>query len=85
MKAINHYIIIEKIKEEPKKVHGLILSDKDNSDVRYLKGKVISAGNKTEGVKDGDIIYYDRHAGHSVDWLGKLYSVIKEQDVVIVE
>ena len=64
MKAINQYIIIEKIKEEPKKVNGLILSDSENSDVRYLKGKVISAGNKTEGVKDGDVIYYDRHAGH---------------------
>ena len=45
MKAINYYIIVEKIKEEPKKVGGLELTESQNSDVRYLKAKVISTGN----------------------------------------
>ena len=38
MKAINYYIIIDKIKEAPKKVGGLELTEKQDSDVRYLKG-----------------------------------------------
>ena len=55
MKAINYYIVVEKIKEEPKKVGGLELTESQNSDVRYLKAKVISTGNLVEGIADGDI------------------------------
>ena len=39
MKAVNHYIIIEPVKEGPKKVAGLILTEEIDSDNRYLKGK----------------------------------------------
>lgn len=85
MQAINHYIIIEQLKEEPKKVNGLLLTDNVTKDVRYLKGKVISVGNRTEVVKSDDVIYYDRHAGHGIEWQGKLYYVIKQQDIVIIE
>lgn len=85
MQAVNHYIIVEKIKEEPKNVNGLLITDLVTNDVRYLKGKVISVGNNTEVLKKDDIIYYDKHAGHGIDWDGKLYYVIKQQDVVIVE
>lgn len=85
MKAINYYIVIDKIKEEPKKVGGLELTDKQNSDVRYLKGTVISAGNLVEGIKDGDIVHYDRHAGHGIQFNEKLYYVLKAGDIVIVE
>lgn len=66
-------------------VGGLELTDKSDSDVRYLKGKVISAGNLVEGVKDGDIVFYDRHAGHGIQYNDILYSVIKVQDIVLVE
>ena len=59
MKAINHYIIIENIKEGPKKVAGLIMTDETDSDNRYLKAKIISTGNLVEGLKDGDVVYYD--------------------------
>jgi co-chaperonin GroES (HSP10) len=85
MQAVNHFIIIEKIKEEPQKVNGLLITESVSDDVRYLKGKVISVGNKTEVLKEGDIIYYDKHAGHGIEWQGKLFYVIKQQDVVIVE
>lgn len=85
MKAINYYIIIDKIKEAPKKVGGLELTEQQDSDVRYLKGKVISAGNLVEGINDGDIVHYDRHAGHGIQFEEKLYYVLKAGDIVIVE
>ena len=66
MKAVNHYIIIDMIKDEPKKVGGLILTDEINEDNRYLKAKVVSIGNLVEGIKEGDTIYYDKHAGHGI-------------------
>ena len=85
MKAINQYIIIEIIKEGPKKVGGLIMTDETDVDNRYLKAKIISTGNLVEGLKDGDTIYYDKHAGHGISWKDILYRVIRSGDVVLVE
>ena len=85
MKAVNHYIIIDLIKSEPKKVGGLILTDETNEDNRYLKAKVISIGNMVEGIKKDDIIYYDKHAGHGIQHKDKFYGVIKQMDVVLID
>jgi len=85
MQAINYYLIIDKIKEAPKKVGGLELTESQNKDVRYLKGEVISAGDQVPNIKPGDIVRYDKHAGHGIEYDGKLYYVIKISDVVIVE
>ena len=85
MKAVNYYIIIDMIKEEPKTVGGLILTDKTNEDNRYLKAKVISIGNIVEGIEEGDIIYYDKHAGHGIQHKDKFYHVIKQMDVVLID
>ena len=84
MQAINNYIIIEPLKEEPKEDKGLLIMDQHVDDIRYLKGKIISVGNLTEGIKVGDTIYYDRRAGHGIEYDNNLYQVIKQQDVVLV-
>ena len=85
MKAVNHYLIIEPIKEALKKVGGLILTEETNEDNRYLKAKVISIGNIVEGIKENDIIHYDKHAGHGIQHKDKFYHVIKQQDVVLID
>ena len=85
MKAVNYYIIIDRIKNEPKKVAGLILTEKTDEDNRYLKAKVISVGNLVEGIKENDVIYYDKHAGHGIQHKDKFYNVIKQQDVVLLD
>ena len=85
MKAINRYIIVDRIKTEPKKVAGLIMTDDTDVDNRYLRGTIISTGNLVEGLKDGDSIYYDKHAGHAITWKDDLYQVIQSRDVVLVE
>ncbi len=60
MKAINRYIIVDKIKTEPKKVAGLIMTDSTDVDNRYLKAKIVSCGNLVEGLKDGDNLGAER-------------------------
>jgi len=85
MKAINHYIIVEDIKTEPKKVAGLIMTEELDSDNRYIKAKVVSAGNLVEVIKENDIIYYDKHAGHGVQYKDILYQVIRSGDVVLID
>ena len=85
MKAINDYIIIKKDKVEPKKVAGLILTEGLDEDNRYLKAEVISAGDLAKGINDGDVVYYDKNAGHGISWKKDLFYVIEARDVVIVE
>ena len=85
MQAINYFIVIRKIKEAPKKVGGLELTEDQNKDVRYLKAKVVSVGDKVQGIAPGNIIRYDKHAGHGIEWQDELYHVINIGDVVIVE
>tara|TARA_S200002703_G_scaffold146077_1_gene140852 strand:+ start:326 stop:586 length:261 start_codon:yes stop_codon:yes gene_type:complete len=85
MRAINHYIIVQKIKQGPKKVGGLILTEDIDVDNRYIRATVISTGNLVEGIKDNDIVYYDKHAGHGVQYKEILYHVIKSGDVVLID
>jgi len=85
MRAVNNYIIVEKIKQGPKKVGGLILTEDIDEDNRYIKAKVISTGNLVEGIKDNDVVYYDKHAGHGVQYKETLYYVIRSGDVVLID
>lgn len=85
MKAINHFVIVEKIKEEPKKVGGLELTEKQNTDVRYIKGRVISIGDQIDILQEGDLVRYDKHAGHGIEWNESLYYVLKITDIVLIE
>ena len=85
MKAVNNYIIVEKLKQGPKTVGGLILTEKTDEDNRYIKANVISVGNLVEGIKDNDVVYYDKHAGHGVQYKETLYYVIRSVDVVLID
>jgi co-chaperonin GroES (HSP10) len=85
MKAIGIYLIVDKLKVETTKIAGLELTESQNKDVRYLRGKVISSGSQVEGINEGDVVWYDKHAGHGIDIDNKLYQVIKIHDIVIVE
>lgn len=85
MQAINYYVIVDKLKEAPKVVAGLEMTEKQNSDVRYLRAKVVSVGENVPVVKEGDIIRYDKHAGHGIEWNDNLLYVINAGDIVIVE
>tara|TARA_R110000765_G_scaffold37571_1_gene83106 strand:+ start:1185 stop:1442 length:258 start_codon:yes stop_codon:yes gene_type:complete len=85
MKAVNHYLVIERIKDEPTNIGGLILTEETDVDNRYLKAKVISIGSIVEGIKENDIIHYDKHAGHGIQHKDKFYHVIKQIDVVLID
>ena len=85
MKAVGRNLVIQKIEENiTKSEGGLLLNKNDRSDIRYVEAKVISVGEEINGLKENDSIYYDRHAGHSIEIENKTYQVIKAQDVVVV-
>ena len=85
MKAVSYYLVVDKIKEEPKSTSGFVLTESQNEDVRYLKGSVISVGESIDTLKEGDTVWYDKHAGHGIEFNDKYYYVIKYSDVVIIE
>ena len=85
MKAVNYYLVVENIKEKPKQIAGLDIMDNVDEDNRYVKAKVFSIGNLVEGIKENDVVYYDKHAGHSIQHKDILYYVIKIGDMVLID
>ena len=86
MKAIGRNLIIDIKKEGTTTTKGgLLLSENQKDDLRYREAKVISVGIEVEGVKEKDEIFFDRHAGHKIEFNKKIYHIIKSQDVVVVK
>jgi chaperonin GroES len=85
MKAVGKCLVIEKIKEGTTTTKGgLMLAENQREDIRYVEAKVLSVGEEVVGVKKGDMIFYDRHAGHKIDIDKETYHVIRLGDVVVV-
>lgn len=85
MKAIGINLVIQKVKEGTTATKGgLLLAENHRDDIRYIEAKVIQVGDQVVGVKQGDSIFYDRHAGHKIEVNKETYQVIKLGDVVIV-
>jgi len=83
MKALGKYIVISKITEDVKSKSGLIMTTDDSYEVRYNKGTVLTPGVDVSSLKEGDTIYYDKVAGHTVRINDSVYTIIREIDVVL--
>ena len=46
---------------------------------------LLPAADLVEGIKEDDIIHYDKHAGHGIQHKDTFYGVIKQQDVVLID
>lgn len=85
MKAIGNNIIIMPKKVVTEKTNGgLILIEKDREDIRYKEAIVVSVSEDITAVKPDDLIYYDKHAGHGIEFEGEKFTIIKLQDIVVV-
>jgi co-chaperonin GroES (HSP10) len=86
MRAVNYYVLVKRHKIEAKKIGGLEITDNLDSDNRYLKATVVSVGDKVKDViSENEVVYYDRHAGHLIDYNGESLQVITVGDIVLVE
>ena len=52
--------------------------------LRYKKALVIKVGSDVQVIKDGQMINYDKRAGHTMLIQDKPYTIIQEKDVVVV-
>ena len=82
---IGKHIVINPEKDiETKTKGGLLLAEAHREDIRYRKATVMTVGPLVAGVEPDDNIYYDRHAGFTIEINKDQYKVIKEQDVVVI-
>ena len=85
MKAVGKNLIINVTKEGTTKTKGgLLLAENQREDIRYVEASIVSVGDEVKGLKEKDIIYFDRHAGHKLEIDKKDYHVIKAQDIVVI-
>jgi|TARA_R110000751_G_scaffold83052_2_gene166899 co-chaperonin GroES (HSP10) len=84
MKPISKYIIIKTVEEEVKTSSGLLLSAEDANNMRYKRGLVIMQGTDVTVIKEGDEIYYDKRAGFTMLIENEPYTIITENDVIVV-
>ncbi|MGY8976190.1 MAG: hypothetical protein ACKVHD_07920 [Alphaproteobacteria bacterium] len=85
MKAVGRNLIVK-----PSKVGlaetkgGLFLAEKQREDIRYAEGQVLSVGSDVVGIKEKDIIYYDKNNSHQIEIKKDIYSVVRMDNIVIV-
>ncbi len=61
-----------------------MLAENQREDIRYVEAKVLHVGDEVVGVKENDSIFFDRHAGHKIEYNKDTYHIIKLGDVVVV-
>jgi co-chaperonin GroES (HSP10) len=84
MKPIGLNIVIKTIEEEIKTTSGLLLSSEDANQLRYKKGLVVKPGLEVKTIKKDDEIYYDKRAGYTMLINGETFTIIHQNDVVVV-
>ena len=84
MKPIGKNIIIKTIEEEIKTSSGLLLSSEDASQLRYKKGRIIEIGTDVVAIEKESEIYYDKRAWYTMLISDTPYTIIQENDVVVV-
>jgi len=85
MKAIGRNLIVEPSKVGVSETKGgLLLAEKQREDIRYTEGVIISVGDEVTGIKEKDIIYYDKNNSHQIEIKQDIYSVVRMDHVVVV-
>jgi len=85
MKAIGNNLIVEMTKIGVSETKGgLFLAEKQREDIRYTEGTVLSVGNNVIGIKEKDVIYFDKNNTHQIEIKKEIYQVVNMTHVVVV-
>ena len=80
IKVIGSRVLIEEIVEDIKSESGIILGDSKTSAQRI--GRVISVGASVEEIKVNDKVMFDGHRVAPLDFEGKIYLIMEENNVI---
>jgi co-chaperonin GroES (HSP10) len=85
MRAIGRNLIVNMTKIGVSETKGgLLLAEKQREDIRYAEGKVLSVGEDVVGIKEDDLIYFDKNNSHQILIKQELYNVVRMDNVVVV-
>ena len=85
MKAIGKNLIVNVAKQGISETKGgLLLAEKQREDIRYQEGVVISAGSEVVGIKENDVIYFDKNNSHQIEIKKDIHTVVNMNSVVVV-
>ncbi len=84
MKAVGKYIVLSELEEKQKTESGILLTSEDSNQLRYKKGLILIPGTDVEVVEAGNVIYYDKNAGHKMMLNNEIVTIISERDIVVV-
>ena len=86
MKPINDRVVVEPAAAEEKTSGGIIIPD--TAKEKPQKGKVVAVGPGKDGnkmtVKKGDEILYGKYAGQEINYKGKDYLIMREDDILVI-
>lgn len=86
MKPINDRVVVKPAPAEEKTKGGIIIPD--NAKEKPQKGKVVAVGPGKEGnamtVKKGDTVLYGKYSGQELNYEGKDYLIMREDDILII-
>ena len=86
MKPINDRVVVEPIEMEAKSAGGIILPD--SSKEKPLQGTVIAVGPGKDKikmtVKKGDKVLFGKYAGQELEYKGKDYLIMREDDILVI-
>jgi co-chaperonin GroES (HSP10) len=85
MKAIGNNLIVDMTKQGVSETKGgLFLAEKQREDIRYAEGAVLSVGSSVVGIKENDVIYFDKNNAHQIEIKKEIYQVVNIAHVVVV-
>jgi len=85
MKAVGTNLIVDMTKIGVSETKGgLFLAEKQREDTRYAEGTVLSAGSDVVGMKEKDVIYFDKSNTHQIEIKKEIYQVVNMAHVVVV-
>lgn len=84
MQVIGKNILVIVQEEQSQTKGGILMTGIDNLELRYKKAIVTHVGTDVSVVKNGDVVFYDRAAGHNIRLHEDIYLMIHEKDLVVV-
>lgn len=86
MKPINDRVVVMPAKAEEKTTGGIIIPD--TAKEKPQKGKIVAVGPGKDGnkltTKKGDVVLYGKYAGQEINYQGKDYLIMREDDVLVI-
>ncbi len=86
MKPINDRVVVQPGKADEKTSGGIIIPD--TAKEKPQRGKVVAVGPGKDGnkltVKKGDTVLYGKYSGQEINYEGKDYLIMREDDILVI-